>query len=212
MMKTPFVLRGKRLLAAGAAIGLVATSAQAQVSLSLNDTTGDPGAVDVLAGQTFSFSLFLNAPSVSTVGLTYFLESFGAGSSQFSLTQRDTTGSTFSDLITSNALVLQPANALLDPRNNNDLGATVADLNTPNAPGSYFVATFTLAALPSLTNGTYVIQTSANSVAIDGQFNELPLARAAYLVNVVPEPNSGLLLAGLALFGLGVAQRKRRRV
>ena len=183
-----------------------ALPAHAQYSLSLS---GNPAAV--APGQSFSLTLTLSSTGASSVGLSYFLQVLdGGGSGLFRITNRDLSGSSFVDPITGNAIALQPADALLDPRNNSDLGAILADPNAPNAAGSFFVANFTLQALPGLAPGVYTIST-ANAIVTDASFGDNAVSNATFSVTVVPEPSTAvLLLAGGALSFLIVRRTARR--
>ena len=216
-MKNPNMRASLRSILLGSLCGLlsIAQPAQGAVALSLTDTIGAPNSAEVNlnnpASRFFTFRLTLNATTESTTGLTYFLEApdFG-GNGQFRIVSRDTTGSTYSDLTTSDATVLTPVNALLDPQNNNDLGATVADvINGPNAPGTYSVAEYVVEALSTISPGTYTIQTGLQSVTGGGpNFDEITVPRATYTVNVVPEPATACLLClGSAL--ISFARRNR---
>ena len=216
-MQNPNIDSSLRSILLGSLCGLlsIAQPAQGAVTLSLADTVGAPNSAEVNlnspASRFFTFRLTLNATTKSTTGLTYFLETpdFG-GNGQFRIASRDTTGSTYSDLTTSDATVLTPVNALLDPRNNNDLGATVADVvNAPNPAGTYFVADYVIEALSTISPGTYTIETALQSATGGGpDFDELPVAAATYTVQIVPEPVAGwLLCVGTSL--IGYARRKR---
>lgn len=188
--------------------------AQGAVTLSLADAVGVPNSVAVNlndpASRFFTFTLTLNATIESTTGLTYFLETpdFG-GNGQFRIVSRDTTGSSFGDPTTPSGTVSSSVNGLLDPRNNNDLGATVTDvIGAPNPPGTYFVAEYILEALPTISPGTYTIETVLQSATGAGpNFDELSVATATYTVNVVPEPGAACLFA----LGAGLIGWARRR-
>ena len=208
--------RSLALLASLCGSLLLADAAQATVILTLTDNTGSPTSVDVnpgvAASRFFSFNINLTTTEPIT-GLTYLLETPNAGGSgKFQITARDTTGALFtgSNLTTTNGSVLLAVNALLDPRNNNDLGGTVSDPFVDCIlPGTYFVATLTMEALSTISTGTYTIQTALQSATgCQPNFDELPIARATYSVNVVPEPASAWLLClGGALLG---GTRRRR--
>lgn len=202
------------LLATGALLGGTALPARADLFFSLRDTLGNPGTAEIFAGQTFSFSLYLSATSESTVGLSYFLET-PSDPSTLALTARDTVGAAYTSLITPNAVALLPANALLDPRNNNDLGALVGDLAAPIGFGEHLVATFTLRASDTAAAGAYTIQTSSNAQAVDPFFNELPIRSGSFVVtvNVIPEPGTALLLlaAGSIMGAAALARRRARK-
>ncbi len=184
---------------------------QAQV-VTLTDTVAPTNAVTVTQGQTFIFSINITT-TVDTVGITYRLtEPTGtAVAPHFQITARDTTGTAFGDLTTTNTVMLQATNPLLDPSNNNDLGGTIAasDPTNPKPAGTYFIATFTLQALPTTPVGTYSIQLTSDSVLANADFSETPIASAPYLVTVtaIPEPSS---LAFIGIFGCVMLVARRR--
>ena len=210
-MQNPTSYLSRRSIVIGSLCGLLSLvqPATGDVTLMVTDTIGDPHLVDISlsdpASRFFTFRLTLLATTEVTTGLTYFLETPDfAGNGQFRIVSRDTTGSSFSDLTTSNATVSIQANALLDPRNNNDLGATVPDvLNAPNPAGTYFVADYVLEALSTISPGTYTIETAFQSATGDEpDFDELSVAAATYTVHIVPEPVTGcLFVLGGALLG-----------
>ncbi len=174
-----------------------------------------PGPVTVAAGQTFSFSLFLNADAPVT-GATYFLRSDAPGSGGFRITGRTPGNSPFTDLNTANAVALDPARALLNPQNLDDLGGTLADVNAPVGPGLYRLSDFQLLALPGLAPGTYTLSTGPSSVASGADFADLPTDPGTLRVIVTgaaPVPEAGTALSlGLGLLALGGLAAARRRV
>ncbi len=183
-------------------------AADAALSLSIADTIGDPLAITIAPGDTFTFKLSLVSTAESTVGLTYRFAAPGAGSGQFQIAARDTSTSSYSDLVTSDAIALNLPASLLDPANDADLGALLANIGTPNGIGSFDVATLSFTALVGIAEGVYTIQTTSDSIATDEAFGEVPLAPVSYTVTVVPEPGSALL--GLAGFGVIAGLRRRR--
>ncbi len=195
-------------LAIAAAGFLAHSTVNAALSVSIADTIGDPVAVTLLPGESFTFTLSLLSSLESTVGLSYRFEAPGTGSRQFRITARDVSASSYTDLVTSDAIALQPGAALLDPANDDNLGALLADVGTPTGYGIFNVALLTFTTLPGIPEGVYTISTTGNSVATDGNFNDVPLAPVSYTVTIVPEPGSALL--GLAGFSVVAALRRRR--
>jgi autotransporter-associated beta strand protein len=187
--RTPLVLLGTLC-----GVLSLASSAKAAVALSLTDNVGTPNSADVnLAipgSRSFSFTVNLTSTEGLT-GLTYLFDAPGSGSGQFQLTARNTTGAIFSgaNLTTDDATVLLPGNALLDPRNNGDLGGTVADPNSECIlPGTHFVATLTLEANAAIPAGLYTLQTALQSATGCGPiFNEISMPLANYTVHVVSD-------------------------
>lgn len=195
-------------LAVAVAILACAPTSRAQYALSLTDNLGDPASVAVAPGQSFTFTLTLTSPGATSVALSYFLQVLeGGGNGQFRITARDLMGSTFSQPTTDNSIALQPADALLDPQNDSNLGADLADPNSPNGAGSFFVANFTLQALAGIAPGVYTLST-ADAIVTDSGFSDNPVTDATYTVTVVPEPGTYMLLGIGALF---CAQRFSRR-
>lgn len=198
---------------AGVALLIPVRAARAQSFSLLNPASGT-AFVAVNPGQTFTLTVFLNAPSTSTTGVTYFLDTPDGGSGLFQIVDRSNAGSPFTELTTDNATVLAPANALLDPRNNNDLGATVADVLTPNVPGSYLISTLTLRALGSVPAGLFTLRTSPNSLVTDENFSDVTTAPGTFQVTVnaaaAPEPATGVLVA-MGILPLGGALLRRHR-
>lgn len=201
-----------RTLAIAACSLFSATAAHATVLLSLTDAVGDPALVTIAPGDSFNVTLSLSSSLEATIGLSYFLQTIGAGDGQFRITARNIMASPFSDLTTADSIALQANNALLDPRNDSDLGGLVANLLSPNGTGSFLVATYTIEALSTIApGGSYTIQTSADSIATDTGFVDMSLPQASYTVQVVPEPTTAALF-GVALLGFSAAARRRPKM
>ena len=207
----------RKLTLTGSAIALLLTAGigHAAVMVSLTDNDGTPNVGSGDAGQPFSINVRLTSTLEQTTGLTYFLRdpSASIGNAHFQIIGRDVTGSPFSDLTTNNPTVLTPASAMLDPDNNHDLGAGLADINTPLGIGSFFVANITLLVLPTTPNGNYMIELTPNSIAAGAgpDFVEIPVTRFSYTVVTpsVPEPAAaGLLILGGLFFGARTRFRK----
>ena len=216
------LVRRLTLLASLCGSLFLAAQADGAVLLTVTDTNGSPNSVDVdpnvPSSRFFSVDVFLTFTSLPAgiTGVTYLFETPNAvDSSLFQITARNTAGGLFTgaNLTTPDGTVLTLANALLDARNNNDLGGTVADpLNECILPGTYFLATYTLEAKPALSAGNHVIQTALVSVTgCEPNFDEFPVAAAGYTVRVVPEPAAGCLLA-LGCTLLGWARGRRANV
>lgn len=180
------------LLAACAALPAQAVS-PVFPRLDFQDAQGDPTAVTVTAGQSFSFQVLLNTPQ-SVTGLSYFLTN-SAG--DFTITSRSANGSVFPDLTTADTDV---AGHGIDPTV--DLGGLVSDLNSPLGPNSYTVADYTLSTSASLAPGVYVLSFVTPDSVVSGpgpNFAETPVISGEYQVTVLPTPEP----SALALFGLG---------
>lgn len=202
-------LRHLTLLVGALAVLGFSKTAPAQYALAF---TGGPASV--APGESFTFTLTLTSGGETSVGLSYFLQVLdGGGNGLFRITGRDFAGSTFSDPTADNSIALQPADALLDPRNDSNLGAIVADPNAPNGAGSFFVANFTLQTLAGLAPGVYTIST-ADAFATDAAFGDNAIPDATYSVTVVPEPSTVAfaLLGTLGFCGLRWRKQAARRL
>jgi len=210
-MFTPSTL--KRLLLTAALI--IQLESRAAVLLEFDNGTILPNSVTISPGETFAFDVYLTSTSQQTVGLTYFLSVSTAGdfsnpgSGKFTITGRNISGSSYSDLQTSNSTFLLAANAVLDPQNNSDAGGLEPDL-AALAPDRYFVATFTIQSLVSVVDGVYQLN-FANAVYIDEIFEPYSIdTLGSFIVTVVPEPNS-LILALIGGLGAMILVSRRRK-
>src|ERR1700722_15903634 len=135
------------------------TMASAQTaSFIYNDGVGTPNAGTYAPGSSFTFSInlaFTSGGNVANVdGLSYWFEQQNPISPfYFSITNRDSTGSSFNDLQTTN--LSYPQN--MTPQNTNDLGASTQS-GTGLGNGTYFVANLTISISASAAPGTYVIE------------------------------------------------------
>ena len=207
----------RKLRSTGSALALLLAAGigHAAVIVSLTDNDGVPNVGSGDAGQPFSINVTLTSTLEQTTGLTYFLRdpSASIGNAHFQIIGRDITGSPYSDVTSTNSAVLAAASAVLDPDNNSDLGAGLADISAPLGIGSFFVAKITLLVLPTTPNGNYMIELTPNSVAAGPgpNFSEIQVQRFSYTVVTpsVPEPaTASLLILGGLFFGTRARFRK----
>jgi len=182
-------------------------------SFAYNDNNGTPNAGTYTPGSSFTFSINLTFAPGGTVtnleGLSYWFQQSTAGAPfNFSITNRDVTGSQFTFLQTPGLTYPQS----LSPQNANDLGA-----ETPSGTGlganTYFIANLTISISPTTAPGVYVIENTTaipkTSVISDSLGHTANIPQAIYTITVIPEPSSlGLLVAGLG--ALAVARARRR--
>jgi hypothetical protein len=190
-------------------IALATTVVQGHTAmLTLIDSVGSPNSVSITPGSAFSASVFLSSETNETfAGLSYFLTGSGPENNVFSITNRDITGSNFTDLTSTNANVI--AGGALNPSNDNDLGGLLSDVLSPVGPGSFFVATFSFSSNPLTSPGVYTIGFLSNAVYVDADLNDIPFSSlGSYNVEVIPEPTTVVLLAG-SLTAMMLLRRRR---
>jgi hypothetical protein len=223
-------------LSTAAAIGLfVSGSAFGAVSLLFTDNDATPTATSVAPGGTFNVSVVLSSTSSAStdqvIGLQYFLQSSGPQAGIFTITNRTTPPSgdpsnPFSDFTNPNATVLAAGNATLNPRNNNDLGAVLDNVNSPksnnfgNGTTTFnpaLVANYTIAVSPSAAPGTYTLS-FVGTASTPLEYTNPAFADLAFsaptggpllstFTVAIPEPASLMALGGV---GLLLVRRRRR--
>ncbi len=208
----------KHLLAAAVAvtiafIALPRASAQT-AAFSFNDGNGTPNAGSYSIGSSFTLQIMLSftpGGSVSNLeGLSYWFQQLSPGSPfHLSITNRDLTGSLFSDAQTPGIMYPQS----LAPRNLNDLGAILPGVPGLGA-GNYFIANLTIAIDAAVSSGTYVIGNTTSggttSVVTDDQGHTFAILGSIYTITVVPDSGSSAVLLGLAVLGLAGLHRQLR--
>jgi hypothetical protein len=137
----------------------------AGVDLGWVDNDGTPSGW--LGARNATFILTLNiSSSEATTGLDYFLVSndgFVGGTSYFTMTNRDITGTSYNDLYFTDAQVEAPPGNILNPRTDSDLGGILNNVNNANVPGTYLVSKYTFLVANNTPFGTYTIQTTSNA-------------------------------------------------
>lgn len=181
-------------------------------TLTISDATlnGDPFAISINPGDSFDVQVNITTgTSESFAGLTYLLSSAGPMNGVFSITNRVIIGSSFTDTVTTTANII--TGGLLDPVNNNDLGAILVDTSIPLVgPGTFYVATISFSSSFATTPGNYSITFPNSAVFLDGSLNDIPFdSLGSYTVTVIPEPTTMALLAG-SLTAIMVLRRRRR--
>lgn len=194
-MNTNSKLNRLVLVIALALVPLLASERASAQNATATIFSGGLPSITIAAGGTFTFDINI-VTTFSSVGMTYFLQS-NNGSGFFTLTARNIGASPFNDLITNDATAFTPANGLLDPVNNDDLGAVIADPNTPLPAGSYFIATLTLSISGAIAPGQYTMFFDSRTIVADGGFNDHQVTSNIFTINIIPEPAT----TGLAVLG-----------
>jgi hypothetical protein len=196
-------------LACGLA-GLTNTSAQTASFVynnGVNFGTYTPG-----SSFTFSISLvFVPGGTIANLeGLSYFFQQNNVAPYNFSITNRDVTGSMFTDLQTN---LSYPQN--LAPANPNDLGAGLPVGQAGLGANTYFIANITIAISPTAALGSYTIQnvvTGGKAAVIDDTSGDtFRIPASTFTITIVPEPTSIALLVLGSLGVLALVLRNRRR-
>ncbi len=188
--------------------------------------TSPTSAVSVNPGGTFTLTLNLNVTgSEQVTGISYYWSTVAGAAGDFSITNRTETSSPFSSMTASDSSVTaSPGNSLIlrsgVVRNNLDLGAGVADFNSPTSTGTWFVANYTFAVSGAAAPGTYAL-TSYN-IPGNGWSGPQPTfassdfnGQASILVTVtttVPEPSGLIWVGGLFLLVIMVLRRRLARI
>jgi hypothetical protein len=206
----------KYFLSAIAAVALwfaTGSTGHAQTAVfGFNDNNGSPNSGTYSPGDSFTFSITLAFIPGGTVqnldGLSYWFEQSNPNAPfNFSITNRDATGSMFTDLQTPH--LVYPQN--MTPQSANDLGAFLPDVGV--GAGLYFIANLTIKIDPSAAAGTYVIENTTTggktSIITDDQGHTAAIPQAIYTITIVPEPGTLALCATGLPFVLGFLRRRR---
>jgi hypothetical protein len=212
-MKNPLVIA---IAAVAFTLCGIAKSPAQTASFTFNDGSGVGNAGNYTVGETITFDVFLNFTPGGNVanlaGLSYWLQqTSGPSPSTFSITNRDLTGSLFTDAQTPSMTYPQA----MTPANASDLGAALASPAGLGA-GTYFIARISVAIGLTAANGVYTFGTTfalnKTSVISDNQGHTFAIPEATYTVRLVPETGSTLALLGLSTLVLtALASRQKMR-
>ncbi len=143
---------------------------------------------DIDRSTTSTFQLDLNVMvPFNSLNVTYFMQTGANGSGLFSAIARNIMGTPYSDLNTSDAVAFTPANGLLDPVNNNDLGG-YTEFAVPIPSGQYFVGRLTFSISPEIPVGTYTIFLDNRAIVGDEFDNDHTLVANTVTINIVGNP------------------------
>lgn len=171
-------------------LGMLPAAAAAQMELYLNDYSGDPSQVEIAPGASFQVQVGLGMMEQS-LGLSFWLNISDNGSGLFWLADRVVDPACpFADLITDNAGLLVPADALLDPYHERDLGGLSSFW--PDSPplGIYPMALITIGSSASTPPGTYTlifVGAEGVSMALEG----MPITGSTYTIIVTDGTSDG---------------------
>lgn len=212
----------KRLETAVAGLALmfaVVTAANAQTALFIYDDNGAgggaPNSGTYTPGSSFTFNISLAFTPGGNIqnldGVSYWFQQTNPNVAPFpfSITLRNVSGSSFTDLQTPGLTYPQT----LNPANAKDLGALLPGNVPAFGAGTYFIAALTISIpLNAPTSGTFVISNAFSggktSVITDDLGNTFAIPESDYTITMVPEPATWLTPT-LGAFALLFVQRRR---
>jgi hypothetical protein len=144
-------------------------------------------------------------------GISYWLQQNSGAPFNFSIIDRNLSGSLFTDAQTPGISYPQA----MGPANASDLGAALAVGVAPLGAGNYFIATITIAISNTAPNGTYLIGNTfagaKTSVISDSTGVTFAIPQGTYAVTIAPDSGSTMWLLTLAGAGLLGCARMRRQ-
>lgn len=143
-----------------AALAWASRPATAAVLLGFSDNDASPTAGAVAPGGSLGLTVWLTSSGEQSTGLDYQLRVPAATvSGLLRVTSRSMAGSPYSDPFFTDTEVATAPGSLLDPSNDLDLGATIANPLSPLGAGTHLVANFALAIGATTPLGIYTIET-----------------------------------------------------
>jgi large repetitive protein len=172
---------------------VIPTAASAQIVTRLVLPGGNVSSVTIAPGDSITFEVRIDAPTVSPVGAAFRLsQTSPANSGLFRITARSNTGSPFNDPqggATDGAILSSPAN-LLQPDSALNLGNNSVGMIGVNPGSNLLLTTLTLTSDPATLSGTYRIQPTpgvslVTETTSDALGNDVAMSDAYFDVVVV---------------------------
>jgi hypothetical protein len=218
----------KHLLLSMLAVGLiVGTASPVNAQSAFFTYTGVP--TNLTPGGSFTIGVNITFTAGGNInnlaGFSYWMWQPSGANFPFAITNRNVTGSIFTDLQSSGLQYPQPMTPInRNPdgsTNGTDLGALFAGSSTPQPNGTYFVANLTFSISNDFMPGSYSISNTTQatpgvggrfSVITDSDGDTFAIAASPFNITVlgIPEPSTYALL-GMGIIPAAVAAYRRRR-
>jgi hypothetical protein len=183
----------------------------------------------ITPGSSFTVNVnitFTGGGNISNLaGFSYWMWQSAGSGNPFAITNRNVTGSIFTDLQSGSLQYPQqmtPINRNPDgTTNQTDLGALFGNGQSAQGSGTYFVASLTFSVSNAFMGSYTISNTTSATPGVGGRFSVItdsdgdtfPIAASPFTISVIPEPSTIALLgagAGL-LFAGGTRSRRRAR-